>query len=139
MITEGAFDAPAGVVELAEDHVPRNPAACDRVVRRPILCPAEQHVPGILSANPGQKAPSGRAKGQSDPLFSACAHQSGGRAGIGKGNDSLQRVKGVAGNGLFFPIGDHILSIQCEVDVLPGYEQHVEQLLHGFSSIAFFR
>ena len=45
VVPPGALHAPAGVIDLSEDHHPGQTAALEGVVRRPILHPPQQHVP----------------------------------------------------------------------------------------------
>ena len=89
VIPAGSLDAPAGIVQLAEDHVPGDAAASFRVVRNAVLLPAEQDISAVLSADPRQKAAPGGAEGQADALLRAGAHQRRGRAGVGEADDAL--------------------------------------------------
>ena len=139
VIPAGALDAPPGVVHLAEHHAPGQAAAGERIVRRPVLGPAQQHTAGALAADPGQEAAPGGAEGQGDVPVCAGSHQGGGGPGVGEGDDAGQGVEGVAGHCLLAPVGYHVLPVQGEVDVLAGDKERVQKMSHDGSSMACFR
>ena len=139
VISSGALDAPAGVIDLAEDHTAGNAATGGELVRRAVLGSPEQDVSRGAPGDPGQKPPARRAEGQRDSALGAGAHQGGRGTGVGEGDNAAQGMERVAGGLLMLPAGDHIFAVQGQIDVLRGHEEGVQQLSHGVSSMARFR
>lgn len=135
VVSPGALHAPAGVIYLAEDHHPGQAAALERVVRRPILHPPQQHVPVGGPHHPKQKLAPWGAESHADVLLGTGTQQRRGSSGVGEGDDALKRVQGAAINLRPVPFGHHVLAVQCEKYVLRQDKHGVQQLSHGFSSL----
>ena len=79
-----ALNAPARVVELAEDHVARDAAAVRRIVRRAVLHAPQKHVPVFLADAPGKEASGRRTEAQAHAASGAASHQRRRRARVAK-------------------------------------------------------
>ena len=134
MIPEGALDAPAGVIDLAEEEIPGYLPALRGVVCKAVLGPAQQDAAVAGAHGPGQKAAPGGAECQVDPTLGTGTHQGGGGAGVGEGENATEGMEGKASGGLLFPVDHHGLSLQRQVGVLAGDKQGVEQMFHGRTS-----
>ena len=130
-----AFDAPAGVVQLAEDHAARDAAALRRVVGHAVLHPAQEHIPVFLAAGAGEEAAAGRAERQTDAALCAPAHERRGGPGIAEADDPIERVQREAADLVPVTADDNIFPVEAQVGVLRGDKQGVEQLFHGVSSM----
>ena len=130
-----ALDAPAGVVQLAEDHIARDAAALRRVVSHAVLHSAQEHVSVFFADGPGEKAAAGRAERQPDAALCAPAHERRGGSGIAEADDPGERVQREAANLVPVAADDDIFPVETQVGVLRGDKQRVEQLFHGASSM----
>ena len=139
MIPKGALDAGSTVAQLAENHGSGNFTAPEGIIGNPVLLPAQKHIAAAFPADPGQEPAPGRAEGKADAIFRTLAHEGRRGPGIGKADNGLEGVQRIPGNDLPLPVGQHILSLQGQIDVLGGDKEGVEQLLHGVSSRAAFR
>ena len=135
MVALRALNAPAGVIELAEDHIARNAAALRRIVRRAVLHPAQQDVSVLLADASGKEPADRRAEGQADAALRAAAHERRRRACIAERNDPRKRMQGKARDLLLFPVHDDIFPVERQICVLTGDKERIEKLSHGVSSM----
>ena len=135
MVALCALDAPAGVVQLAKDHVARDAAALCRIVGHAVLHPAQEHIPVFLADGAGEELAAGCAERQTDAALCAPAHERWGGPGIAEADDPIERVQREAADLMPVAADDDIFPVKTQVGVLRGDKQGVEQLFHGVSSM----
>ena len=139
MIPFGPFDAPAGVMQLSENHTFSNAAALSRVVCRPVLSSAEQDIPPAPTTYSGQKLSPGRAESQPYIPLGTGAHQGGRGSSIGKSDDALQRMERIASYCFLVPVCHDIFSIQRQINVFRGNKEGIQKSLQRASSFPALR
>ena len=139
MVALGPLNTPPAVIQLTPDHELCDPAAGGRIIRYPVLLSAQQHIPGFHARRPRQKSAARRAEAQADIAFGTGPHQSGRSPGIGEADDLFQIVQRKPPCLLLFPADNDIFAVECQIGILRGDKQSVEQSSHGISSICLCR
>ena len=118
MVAPRTLYTPAGVKDLAEDHVSGNATTLNWVVCRAVLHSPQQDISLHLPCDPCKKFSARRAERKPNLPLGARAHQRGRRSGICEGDDALQRMQRIAGNRFPTAVGHDILPIQGKVNIL---------------------
>ena len=139
VVPECPMKAPAGVIDLAQYHIPGIQDALALVVCHPVLDSTQQHIAAGDATGSGQEAPPGRMEAQADALFRTGPHQCRTGPRIGEAHDPLQAVEGKPGFLLVTATHHHILPIQRQIAILRQDKQSIEQPSHSVSSKFFFR
>ena len=135
MVAGGAFQNPAGIVDLAQNEIPRIPAALQLAVGNAVLRLTEQDVAVLLAHSPRKKLSVRAEKAHVNARFCTLAHQSGRGPGPAETDDALQGVERHPADLDFLAADHNVFAVQRKIRILAGNIEGVQQLSHGVSSV----
>ena len=125
VVTAGALHAPAGVVDLSEDHGAGDACRFHRVIGAAVLGAPQEDIAPADPGGTGQEFPPWRTEAQPHIPLGAGSHQRRRCPRIGKADDHLQIVQWESGDHGLVPVDQDIFSLQTQVCILRSHKQGV--------------